>query len=232
MVCIKCGEPVSDNAKFCEHCGTQLLGIDDAPPSSGPVPIPTVSFTPKKKKSSVFKIILLGILVVVILLFLVSFFGSNPADQKAEQNNLISDTKNTIEEDDTPAQPGSSADNSSVSDETSIETAIFMIEASLVDSFENVRVSYEDGIIYVNIWNDGASVGAMLAAAGDEDCLDAWNQLVSKQEELCKKMYELVQALGIENTSVVLNILNDVNLDNVLLTVMNGYTFYDFVNDQ
>lgn len=98
MVCIKCGEPVSDNAKFCEHCGTQLLGIDDAPPSSGPVPVPTISGTTKKKKSSGSTGICFGILIVSIILFFFSCAGNSLSDYEPGKSEYITMAKSFVKE--------------------------------------------------------------------------------------------------------------------------------------
>ena len=233
MFCIKCGKPVSDEAKFCEHCGSQIPGVDDAPAPVTSTFIPTTySCRPEKKKFLVFKIFGVCILAIVILLGLFSCVGSDSTEQDAKQDNSISIPESTVAPSLAPTEPATTSDNSTASSDVSVDTAIYLIESTLAENFENVTVSYENEMIQINIWSDGVTTGAMLAKAGDKGCLESWTTLVGNQEKLCKQLYELVQTLGIEDVSVVMNVLNDTNLDNVLLTVLNGYTFYDVVNDK
>ena len=232
MFCIKCGKPVSDEAKFCEHCGAQIPGVDEAPaPVTSTFIPPTYSCRPEKKKFPIFKIFGVCILAIVILLGLFSCVGSDSTEQNAKQDNSISIPESTVAPSPVETKPATTADNSTDSSRVSMATVINLIESTLEENFENVSVSYKNEMIQINIWSDGVTTGAMLAKSGDKECLASWNTLVGNQEKLCKQLYELVQTLGVEDVSVVMNVLNDTNLDNVLLTVLNGYTFYDVVND-
>lgn len=98
MVCIKCGEPVSDNAKFCEHCGTQLLGIDDAPPSSGPAAVPTIPAATEKKSPFLFNCLVFGGLIFAILLGFFSCVGSASADYEPGKAEYITMAKSFVKE--------------------------------------------------------------------------------------------------------------------------------------
>ena len=72
----------------------------------------------------------------------------------------------------------------------------------------------------------------MLAASGNEECLESWQELIDSQKSFCKSIYELVVAMNLPDVSVSVNILNDTNTENVLLTTLNGVVLYDSVNMQ
>lgn len=81
MVCHNCGNNISDNAKFCEHCGAQLLGIDDAPVLTSvnqPVSVPS---PPVKQKKSFFSRWYVWMILVVLALAVIGSVGdSAPSD--------------------------------------------------------------------------------------------------------------------------------------------------------
>lgn len=74
MVCHKCGNHISDNAKFCENCGAQLLGIDDAPPTIAKK-IEPMEWSPPKRKSGILRKIICASIVCALLISLALFFG-------------------------------------------------------------------------------------------------------------------------------------------------------------
>ena len=74
-------------------------------------------------------------------------------------------------------------------------------------------------------------MGALLASQGNEQCKSAWDEMVENIKGLCDSICEFVDTLGLDDVYVVVNILNDGNTENVLLTVMEGSVIYDSVND-
>lgn len=116
------------------------------------------------------------------------------------------------------------------SNELSMDDVLQVIESTLKDNFSNVELLYEDQIITINLFEDGLSTAAVLAAAGSNEYCDSWNQLVESQQKLSSTIYENVSSIGFSDVAVVLNILNDLDKDKVLLTTMNGIVLYDAVN--
>lgn len=89
MLCSKCGSLNDDYAKFCNNCGAQLLGIDDAPPVSGE---PILSSEPAanvgnyrdiklKQKKPIYKRVWFWILAVFLILY---FVGLTSDDSRSD----------------------------------------------------------------------------------------------------------------------------------------------------
>ena len=77
---------------------------------------------------------------------------------------------------------------------------------------------------------DGLAMDAYAAQSGDEEILDAWNTILSN----CASQCEDIQSTYADNGYDIVvgwNILNDLNKENTLATVMSFGTVYDFVND-
>lgn len=227
MLCPKCNSEVSDNVKFCSNCGAQLLGIDDAPPSGFSVPQPVnIPSAPIRQKKSFLSRWYVWVFLVVFALGIIGYLnGSDPDSPGAAQPNSSShptEVQNISEDLDLSESEFSG---------TSVSTAVLLVESTLAKNFDNLKVYHEDGVIYVNIWEDGITAAALVAMEGDPDYLRSWDELVDSQIRLSESVYGLVQSLGLTEISVAINVLNDTNTDNVLLTVFNGVVFYDAVND-
>jgi hypothetical protein len=87
-----------------------------------------------------------------------------------------------------------------------------------------------DGIVTINVWQDGIAAAAVYAAAGEQTTLESWNTLVESMCSLSESVCSAAEAAGYENISCMLSVLNDQNMDNTLLTVVNGIVIYDAVN--
>jgi len=231
MFCYKCGHQVADDAKFCGNCGTQLLGIDDAPPVVARN-IEPMEWTPSKKASrkSLFSRWWFWAITVLLVLGVIGMSGNADTDAPSgsQLESAVQATDDRFAQIETES-PRTEPDSDPA--DVSVDAAIVLIENTLKENFEHFEVYHEDGIIFVNVWQDGIATAAMVAASGDQECLASWDDLVSSQIRLSNSLYDLVQVLGLSDTTVAINVLNDLNLDNVLLTVMNGIVFYDFVND-
>lgn len=74
--------------------------------------------------------------------------------------------------------------------------------------------------------------GAALASSGDENAKQEWeSNVVASFVELNKQLVEQAKQNGLDDAVIMTNILNDANLDNTLLSVLNGAVIYDCVSD-
>ena len=225
MYCRECGNIIDDTAKYCPECGTSIY------PNTQNVK------TAKPVYRQWWFWVICAVLVVALVAVIASATGKKDTPENVSAGGTIPApaaivTEATTEPTVAEAVPETVApvdDSASVS--VSIDTAVAFIEASMKDSFENYEISHSDNIITINVWQEGVAVGAALAIAGDEDCLDAWNVLLENQVYCCETILELVQTLGLKDTAVVLNVLNDDNLENVLLSTVNGIVYYNIVED-
>lgn len=231
MYCKHCGKEISDDAKFCDGCGKSVTeSVFAAPTPECPVEKPI-----KKKKKPFYKKWWFWVIIILLLLGSCGAGGEESVSEtlpSAEGVETQPVSEVTTEPTTVPSLDVTDASEVTVSQDASLEAVIDIIEALLKDSFANYETSYEDGIITIDIWEDGIATGATLAAAGDTGCLESWNILVESQKQLSSNIYEIAKNLGLSNVSVVINILNDLNTENVLLSTFNGIVLFDAVNEQ
>ena len=67
MYCSKCGKEISDQAKFCNYCGTQMN--DSQPERPQQTAAPKQPTAPKAKKKGKTRKVILGILIAVVVFF-------------------------------------------------------------------------------------------------------------------------------------------------------------------
>jgi hypothetical protein len=125
-------------------------------------------------------------------------------------------------------------------EETSIEESSEPVDYDALESIlkpvfdtnypDHYSLEIADGIATINVWQDGIAAAAVYAAAGEQTTLESWNTLVESMCSLSESVCSAAEAAGYENISCMLSVLNDQNMDNTLLTVVNGIVIYDAVN--
>ena len=89
----------------------------------------------------------------------------------------------------------------------------------------------KDGYVYtVNVWQEGLAQTAMLAQTGDKDAKEAWDKIVYTTMQASDSLQELLTASGYGDYMVQIQVLNDKNHDNTLLTVTMGMASYNCVS--
>lgn len=106
------------------------------------------------------------------------------------------------------------------------------IEQILAESYgeNNYSTEWNNDLYTVNVWHEGISEGVAYAKLGNEELLNTWNiTVVDATCSLSTTIKEAASTNGL-NIDVNVNVLNDANLDNILLTVLNGEVLYDVLN--
>ena len=89
----------------------------------------------------------------------------------------------------------------------------------------------EDGYVYtLNVWQKGLAQTAMLAQTGDKDAKETWDKIVYTTMQASDSLQELLTASGYGDYMVQIQVLNDQNHDNTLLTVIMGMASYNCVS--
>lgn len=89
----------------------------------------------------------------------------------------------------------------------------------------------KDGYVYtVNVWQEGLAQTAMLAQTGDKDAKEAWDKIVYTTMQASDSLQKLLTASGYGDYMVQIQVLNDKNHDNTLLTVTMGMASYNCVS--
>jgi hypothetical protein len=135
---------------------------------------------------------------------------------------------------DAAVKPQSSSEAEQPADSDAISPELF--RGILEDSFQNqeglsdVSVQYDSDLNYytINLTADGISMDmAKSKLTGD---VQEWETMRSGIEDTSNALYEKSKEYGI-NASICINVMNDINSDKVLLSVMNGTTLYDCMEE-
>lgn len=254
MYCTNCGKQF--DGKFCPECGTAAHPSDTANTDgtaqydvdaqtfseetnntaaySSPIQQPSAR-PPKKKKH--------GCLIAIAVFLVIGIIGS-VVDSKSEDssssssrtssasqssstisdNSNISSTSEKIPVDNTL----SDISTSEAEAEIGFDVVISVLKISLSDSYgENYKIDGDETGITISIWEDGIAAGATLAKAGNEQLIESWNYMAESLVEMSKSTKESITDLGFPDTTVMINLLNDGNLDNILLIIVDGEVLYD-----
>lgn len=99
------------------------------------------------------------------------------------------------------------------------------------DITENVRVEYNpDANNYkILIWKKGISVGVITRTRVQG--IFQWQHVKKKLERYCRDLKNSTSEFD-ATAHVTLMLLNDMNLNYVLLSIMDGFTYYDFLQNK
>ena len=112
-----------------------------------------------------------------------------------------------------------------------IEDAVNILDSSMAENFDENYELYLDGsMLIINIWEDGAALEASLAQGGDQDMLDDWDTLTEALISLCETGDSVLSLADEPGYTTLVSLLNDINLENTLLSVYDGTVVYDYVN--
>ena len=86
--------------------------------------------------------------------------------------------------------------------------------------------------VFIDIIQDGMDDDFVRQAKnGDTDYLEAWDRIAGNAVSIQKSLQEIFRSMEMDDTVVVLDILNADNTNEVLISAANGIIGYDVVND-
>lgn len=114
-------------------------------------------------------------------------------------------------------------------DEDQISALVAAADIILEQNFgDDYTISYdeEEKMVTINVWKDGVAAGAIGVQAGTVSKGD-WTAMVDGLQSMSESVYDNFEPYGV---NVNVNVLNDTNKDNTLLSFLNGVKFYDAVD--
>ena len=88
-----------------------------------------------------------------------------------------------------------------------------------------------EGYVYtVSVWQDGLAACAMLAEQGVPTAVEQWEEIVDTTAEASNSLQELLNISGYGDYMAQIEVLNDQNHENTLLTVLLGMVSYNCVS--
>ncbi len=110
----------------------------------------------------------------------------------------------------------------------SVDQLMLASELVLNQNFGNdYTISREGDLITMNVWADGIAAGAAGVAAGVVEKKD-WTDMTDNMAKFSATAYKLFEA---HDVNVNVNVLNDLNKKNTLVSYLNGVNIYDVVEE-
>jgi hypothetical protein len=154
-------------------------------------------------------------------------YSSNTPQEVVEQNSAAKQQPAPE-----PEKPEEKPEDTEETPAVSYESAVQLLETSVKMAYDDCYTfEYDENNVVIGAWKDGVATGAVFAQEGNQECLDAWNTMRTSVRDTSKKFYEILCKYGYDNVGVTINVVNDQNHTNTLLTVYNGLVTYDCVND-
>lgn len=105
------------------------------------------------------------------------------------------------------------------------------IRAALAGFDDSCNISVEGYLYTVQIWRDGVAPEAMLAKLGNTAAAEQWKELEESTKKASLNLQYLLYESGYSDYLIQLQLLNDQNLDNTLLTACMGAITYNCMDD-
>lgn len=155
--------------------------------------------------------------VIVAVILLGGCFGST------------SGTEDTPKETTAPETTAATTEATTEAATSDINTVATMLENIVKETFKNYDVSTNDKMIIISVWDDGIALGSTLAANGDAESKAGWDAMVESQVSFSKSAQNLVETAGLDDVTVLVNVLNDLDNTKTLLSVADGTVIYNAV---
>lgn len=191
----------------------------------------------KKKKGC-------GCVTLVVLALVIGscsmMFGSSDDNKKADTSSTTttavveSTTQDSTEttEATTEATTEEAKATTEFSEEDLYDTYIALVRANLDENFpDSFEIKKKDNIVHINIWQDGLAFEATLAKEGYEENKEKWEDMKDNAEYMSESLTKLMKTTGIKDGHVAVNVLNDQNKDNTLLSYLDGECVYDAMDE-
>lgn len=117
-------------------------------------------------------------------------------------------------------------------EERTAEMARSLVANAMPDATVESRYDKENNLVFIDISSAGLD-GEFVRQAknGNPDYVEGWSSVAENVVSIQKSLQKLFNGMEMEDTVVVLNILNADNTDEVLISAANGIIGYDVVND-
>lgn len=105
------------------------------------------------------------------------------------------------------------------------------IREALAGFEDNCIISVEGYLYTAQVWRDGVAPEAMLAKLGNTEAVEQWGELEESAKNASLNLQYLLYESGYSDYMIQLQLLNDQNLDNTLLTTCMGAITYNCMDD-
>lgn len=171
------------------------------------------------------------LLCAAIALSLFACSSESPKDSETPKETPSQELQRespSLEPTDEPVAPTTTEPKATLTEDEeqtmSLDSLCLMIESLMSGNFDGCSVSHTDNMITVSIWADGI---AMDVIKGGETVQGEWEILKENMVTLSNSISDIIDTAGRTDVYLMLNLLNDLNHDNLLLSATEGVVIYD-----
>ena len=177
------------------------------------------------------KKLFIGALIALTTISFVSCGNDTQTNNSTNTNDTVTtevaQEDNSKAEEEAEAKEKAEAEKKAKEEEDRFNNAVTAVEIILNDSdfqYTDVNADYSNKIIFVNVGMDGVAQDMVLVKATGIN-MDAYYYMEDSIVGMCKTMQD---SCGYH---VQVNLINDANPDNVLLSVLDGSVIYSYMNE-
>lgn len=183
-------------------------------------------------------IVLASVVVVAVVIVLICMIKLNglllsnkapkPSEQKEEQ--AVEDSLEL-----SPEEQEETEEEFPLSETERLASYKAFAEASFIETFKDsyeVKADPETKILTVNVWFEGLVQELSLAQMGKQEYIDAWANSKEGVRNTSEKLYNARNNYNLPDYHVSINILNNLNKDNTLLSTYDSIIIYDALNEK
>ena len=177
------------------------------------------------------KKLFIGALIALTTISFVACGNDTQTNNSANTNDTVTtevaQEDNSKAEEEAKAKEKAEAEKKAKEEEDKFNNAVTAIEIILNDSdfqYTDVTTDYSNKIIFVNVGMDGVAQDMVLVKATGIN-MDAYYSMEDSLASMCKTMQD---SCGYH---VQVNLINDANPDNVMLSVLDGSVIYSYMNE-
>lgn len=126
------------------------------------------------------------------------------------------------------SQIESSSSSRGIDPATSINSIIALMDPILSENYDGHEIYYEDGILVINLWSNGTAEAVSYVQAGLIG-MDVWEQVRSSMVYMASSSRTLVDTIGRDDVDIMTNLLNDLDHELVIISLLNDKIVYDAV---
>ena len=185
------------------------------------------------------KKLFIGALIALSAISFVACGSNTQTNNSANTNDTV--TTEAVQEDNSKAEEEAEAkakaekeakekaeaEKKAKEEEDKFNNAVTAVEIILNDSdfqYTDVNADYSNKIIFVNVGRDGVAQ-AMVVAKSTGMYMNEYYSMEDSLARMCKTMQD---SCGYH---VQVNLINDVNQDNVMLSILDGSVIYSYMNE-
>ena len=115
----------------------------------------------------------------------------------------------------------------------SMDSIVAIVEDILSDTYDDVQVTLEETTLVLDVTFPGlASAVQDIVTVRSSKLLNKWDEVIVSQTKICSTVMNVLYESGYKDVDVLVNVLNDLNPKNCLLSIFNESVIYDVVNNE